>query len=232
LTEAEKNLFKQPQVAELVQGVNDGKLHGAILVEGKQNGVPVVSLQDLNEELEQLQKVARLDFKEGRYKDADIAYRKFLQYMPNNVEEICNLASVQLQLKDYDEAEKLLKKSLGIKKRNSRAYYLLGVVYFEQGQLDNALKHFDEGLEIDPKNVKALNCVGVISSKKGWVKRAEESFVKAVSIDPDYADAHFNLSILYTTGEKPNRKKAGKHYDRALELGLPRDARIESVLNS
>ncbi len=231
LTPAEKTLFKQPQVAEMIEGLQ-GELHGTILVEGNKDGVPVVSLQDLDEELMQLQKVARLDFQEGRYDGAVRAYQKFLSYKPENVEGICNLATVQMQLKKYDEAEELLKKSISLKKRNGRAYYLLGVVCFERGRMDDALKHFDEGLQIDPKNAKALNCVGVISSQKGWVKRAEESFVKAVSIDPDYADAHFNLSILYTTGKKPNRKKAGEHYNKALKLGLPRDAKIEEVLNS
>ena len=230
LTEEEKKLFKQPQVADLIQGLSDVKL--AILVEGNKDGPPVISLQDLDEELEQLQKVARLDFREGRYKDAERAYRKFLGYVPENVEGICNLATVQMQLKEYEKAEKLLKKSLTLKKQNGRAYYLLGVVHFEQGNMDDALKRFDEGLKIDPKNVKALNCVGVISSQKGWVKRAEESFTKAVSIDPAYADAHFNLSILYTTGKKPDRKKGKEHYHKAIDLGLPRDARIEEVLNS
>jgi len=232
LTTKEKSLFKKPQVADLIQGAGGVELHGAILVEGKKDGKPVVSLKDLNEELAQLQKVARLDFKEGRYKDAERAYRKYLGYLPENVDGICNLATVQMQLKEYDKAEKLLKKSLDIEKGNGRTFYLLGVVYYEQGKMDDALKRFGEGLEIDPKNVKALNCVGVISSQKGWVEKAEESFVKAVSIDPNYADAHFNLSILYTTGKKPDRKKAGKHYHKALELGLPRDAKIEEVLNS
>ena len=225
LSPEEKKLFKQPRVTEMIEGLG-------VLVEGNEDGERVVSLQDLDEELVQLQKVARLDFREGRYEGAARAYRKFLGYKPKNVEGICNLASVQMQLKDYDEAEKLLKQSLSIKKRNGRAYYLLGVVHFEQGNLDDALKNFDEGLEIDPKNAKAHNCVGVISNQKGWMKRAEEAFVKAVSIDPDYADAHFNLSILYTTGEKPNRKKGKEHYHKALNLGLPRDAKIEEVLGS
>ena len=231
LSPEEKKLFKQPKVAEMIDGLG-GELHGTILVEGNKDGKRVVSLKDLDEELLQLQKVARLDFREGRYEGAARAYQKLLGYRPENVEGICNLASVQMQLKEYDEAEKLLKKSLTLKKSNGRAYYLLGVVYFERGKMDDALKNFDEGLKIDPDNVKALNCVGVISSQKGWVKRAEESFVKAVTIDPDYADAHFNLSILYTTGKKPDRKKADKHYKRALNLGLPRDARVEEVLNS
>ncbi|MFK5924020.1 MAG: tetratricopeptide repeat protein [Verrucomicrobiota bacterium] len=240
LTEDEKQLFRQPQVADLVRGMgsNSGaSLQGAIIVEGGKKGgrseeQRAVSVQDLEEELEQLQKVGQFDFSHGRYKDAERAYSKFLSYAPKNVEGICNLATVKLQLKEYAAAEELLKKSLSLETGNGRTYYLLGVVYFEQGKLDDALKHFDEGLQINPKNAKALNCVGVISSKKGWVKRAEESFTKAVDIDPDYADAHFNLSILYTSGEKPNRKKADKHYKKALNLGLPRDAKIEEVLNS
>lgn len=233
LTEEEQKLFRQPQVAELVQGSGGAKLHGAILVEGKKtDGSPVVSLLDLNEHLEQLRKVARLDFSEGRYKDAERAYQRFLDYAPGSVEGICNLAAVQMQMRQYDEAEKLLRELLKENKGTGRSYYLLGVVHFEQGQFDEALKHFDEGLKIDPENAKALNCVGVISSKKGWAQRAEESFSKAVSIDPNYADAHFNLSIFYSTGKKPDLKKADKHYRKAVDLGLPRDAKIEEILSS
>lgn len=233
LTEEEQKLFRKPQVAELVQGSGGAKLHGAILVEGKKtDGSPVVSLQDLNEHLAQLQKVARLDFREGRYEDAERAYQRFLDYRPGSAVGICNLATVQMQMRQYDKAEKLLRDLLKENKGNGRSYYLLGVVHFEQGQFDEALKHFDEGLKIDPENAKALNCVGVISSKKGWAKRAEESFSKAVSIDPNYADAHFNLSIFYTTGKNPNLKKADKHYRKAVDLGLPRDAKIEEILSS
>ncbi|MCF6312334.1 MAG: tetratricopeptide repeat protein [Verrucomicrobiales bacterium] len=236
LTEEEKKLFKQPAVADLIQGMGNPRVDGAIIVEGgKKKGdeqSPELALQDLNEELEQLQKVGQFDFSQGRYKDAERAYRKFLSYRPKSVEGICNLATVQLQLKEYGEAEKLLKKSLTLKKADGRAYYLLGVVYFEQGKLDEALKRFDEGLQINPKNAKAHNCVGVISSQKGWVERAEKAFTEAITIAPDYADAHFNLSILYTTGKKPDRKKGEKHYRKAVELGLPRDAKIEEVLNS
>lgn len=236
LTEDEKKLFRQPQVAELIQGSGGVSLHGTILIEGSKKNdsreQQVVSLQDLTEELEQLQKVGQFDFMQGRYQGAARAYRKFLSYSPQNVEGICNLASVQMKLKEYDEAEKLLKKSLTLEKKNGRVYYLLGVVYFEQGKMDDALKRFDEGLQLDPKNAKALNCVGVISSQKGWVEKAEKSFTKAVAIDPDCADAHFNLSILYTMGKKPNIKKGEKHYRKAVQLGLPRDAKIEQVLNS
>ncbi len=77
---------------------------------------------------------------------------------------------------------------------------------------------------------KAHNCVGVISTRKGWVTRAERAFTNAVSIDPEYGDAHFNLAVLYATKEQPDANEAGKHYFRALHLGIPRDATIESFL--
>ena len=133
-------------------------------------------------------------------------------------------------MKRYDEAQEHLKKAIEIDGNSGAAHYLLGRTYFVQGRHDDALTSLETGLTHDPKNPKAHNCVGVIASQKGWVDRAEDSFNEAVKIDPDFGDAHFNLAVLFATRDDANALKTKEHYFKALHLGIPRDASIETFL--
>lgn len=190
----------------------------------------LVENQKLSVELAQLDKAARLDFKEGRHAEAESGFLEYLRYLPQNVPCLCNLGVLKIAMANYSEAEYYLEKAIAIESESGLAHYLLGRTYFLQDKLDEALATLETSITHDPQNPKAHNCVGVISSRKGWVARAERAFVNAVSIDPDYGDAHFNLAVLHASKEQPDPGEAGKHYFRALHLGVPRDATIESFL--
>lgn len=190
----------------------------------------LVENQKLSVELSQIDKAARLDFKEGRYSEAEAGFLEYLRYLPRSVPCLCNLGVLKISMKNYSEAEYYLEKALAIETNSGLANYLLGRTYFLQDKLDEALTKLEAGLTYDPQNAKAHNCVGVISTRKGWVDRAEKAFTSAVSIDPEYGDAHFNLAVLHATKNEPNPQESEKHYFRALHLGVPRDASIEGFL--
>lgn len=257
LSEEEKALFKAPQFEEIIAaagateapaadagadsapaaaGVDPAVMTATLIAPGNgpsPAGVSrdgVVEGQKLTVELAQIDKAARLDFKEGRYAEAESGFLEYLRYLPQNVPCLCNLGVLKIAMKNYSEAEYYLEKALAIEEKSGLANYLLGRAYFLQDKLDEALEKLETGLTYDPRNAKAHNCVGVISTRKGWVTRAERAFTNAVSIDPEYGDAHFNLAVLHATKEQPDATEAGKHYFRALHLGIPRDATIESFL--
>jgi Tfp pilus assembly protein PilF len=258
LSEEEKSLFKAPQFAEIIEAsAASVSMPGAVaeadpVVEtpAAETGAPVMSAtlvaagtapapggpdgvvqnQKLTVELSQIDKAARLDFKEGRFSEAEAGFLDYLRYLPRNVPCLCNLGVLKISMKNYSEAEYYLEKALAIDSTSGLANYLLGRTYFLQDKIDEALSKLETGLTYDPQNAKAHNCVGVISTRKGWVSRAERAFTNAVSIDPDYGDAHFNLAVLHATKDEPNPKEAEKHYFRALHLGVPRDASIEGFL--
>ena len=190
----------------------------------------VIEDQNITVELSQIDKGARLDFKEGRLSEAEAGFLEYLHYLPRNVPCLCNMGVLKISMKNYSEAEHYLEKALAIESKSGLANYLLGRAYFLQDKLDEALSRLETGLIYDPQNAKAHNCVGVISTRKGWVDRAERAFTSAVSINPDYGDAHFNLAVLFATKNEPNPQEAEKHYFRALHLGVPRDASIEGFL--
>jgi len=259
LSEEEKALFKAPQFEEIIaaagatqassasvstaaaaaaaaEGGGPAVMTATLIAPGNgpsPTGVSpdgVIEKQKLTVELAQIDKAARLDFKEGRYAEAEIGFLEYLRYLPQNVPCLCNLGVLKITMKNYSEAEYYLEKALAIDGKSGLANYLLGRAFFLQDKFDEALVKLETGLTYDPQNAKAHNCVGVISTRKGWVTRAERAFTNAVSIDPEYGDAHFNLAVLYATKDQPDAAEAGKHYFRALHLGIPRDATIESFL--
>ena len=235
LSEEEREMFKTPEMAELVESAGIERVDGVILVEGVESdgsGTGIVETQDLEEELIQIQKAARLDYSEGRYAESEEAYRKYLEFRPKSVVCLCNLALVKMATGDHEEAEDLLEKAVAIKSDYGLAYYLMGRNEFAQGNFDVALERLNESIHYDPENARAHNCVGVISSQKGFVNRAEGAFNEAVKIDPKFGDAHFNLAVLYATMDRPDPVKAESHYERAIDLGVPRDTSIEHYLQA
>lgn len=256
LSDEEKALFKAPQFQEIFEaagvdeepadsgtaptaapGEGGGAVMTATLVAPGKGPSPkgispdgVIEKQKLAIELAQIDKSARLDFKEGRHAEAEAGFLEYLRYLPQSVPCLCNLGVLKITMKNYSEAEYYLEKAIAIDGKSGLANYLLGRTYFLQDKLDEALSKLETGLTYDPQNAKAHNCVGVISTRKGWVARAERAFGNAVSIDPEYGDAHFNLAVLHASKENPDPQEAGKHYFRALHLGVPRDATIEGFL--
>lgn len=235
LSEEEREMFKTPEMVELVESAGIERVDGIILVEGVESdgsGTGIVETQNLDEELVQIQKAARLDYSEGRFEEAEKAYRKYLEFRPKSIVCLCNLALVKMATGEHEAADDLLEKVVAIQSDYGLAYYLMGRNEFAQGNYDEALDRLNESIHYDPENARAHNCVGVISSQKGFVNRAEGAFNEAVKIDPDFGDAHFNLAVLYATMDEPDPVKAESHYERALDLGIPRDTSIEHYLQA
>lgn len=248
LTDEEKKLFKAPQFQEIVEAAAaapatapentataaaDGEASMSATLIAPGNGPSadgVIREQKVTVELSQIDKSARLDFKEGRYSEAEAGFLEYLRYRPQSVSCLCNLGVLKIAMKNFSESEYYLNKALAIDSSSGLAHYLLGRTFFLQNKLDDALQSLEESLTYEPQNAKAHNCVGVISTRKGWVERAQRAFTNAVSIDPEFGDAHFNLAVLFATREQPDAKSAGKHYFRALHLGVPRDSTIEEFL--
>jgi Flp pilus assembly protein TadD len=256
LTEEEKALFRAPQFQELVEAAStdtprapakevqspdegaadanapETATMSATLVAPGSGPPPdaVIQNKKVSVELAQIDKAARLDFKEGRYAESEAGFLEYLRLRPRSVSCLCNLGVLKIAMKNFSEAEYFLERALALDEKSGLAHYLLGRAYFLQGKLDDALSKLETGLTFEPQNAKAHNCIGVISSQKGWLGRAENAFTSAVSIDPKFGDAHYNLAVLYATRDEPDSKAAEKHYFEALHLGVPRNASIEEFL--
>ena len=59
---------------------------------------------------------------------------------------------------------------------------------------------------------------------------AQKELEMATSLDPLYADAHFNLAVIYATAQPPAKDLAKRHYTRATSLGAQPDPSLEKLL--
>ena len=81
------------------------------------------------------------------------------------------------------------------------------------------LTELTKALAINPKSATAHNYLGITASQKGWQEAAEKEMLEAIANNPDYADAHFNLAVVYATAQPPAKELAKRHYTRATSLG-------------
>lgn len=113
---------------------------------------------------------------------------------------------------------------------SASAIFNLGTAYYQIGQTDAAIDMLQRGLTLEPSNVYAHNFLGLAHLRKGRIESAAKEFLKVISLDEGFADAHYNLAILYATEDPPATKSAASQYKRAMELGIAPDPHLERVL--
>ena len=87
-----------------------------------------------------------------------------------------------------------------------------------------------EALAIYPKDATAQNYLVITASLKGWQEAAQKELETATALDPTYADALFNLAVVFATQQPPNKENARKCYKRATELGAEPDSALEQMI--
>jgi tetratricopeptide (TPR) repeat protein len=112
------------------------------------------------------------------------------------------------------------------------ALFNLGAAYYQLDQTDEAIATLQRGLVIAPGNAYAHNFLGCALLRNGRISSAAKEFQKAIGIDEGYADAHYNLAILYATEDPPALNSAHAQYKRALELGMVPDPHLQKVLRA
>ncbi len=113
---------------------------------------------------------------------------------------------------------------------SASAIFNLGTAYYQVGQTDAAIDMLQRGLTLEPSNVYGHNFLGLAHLRKGRIESAAKEFLKVISLDEGFADAHYNLAILYATEDPPATKSAAIQYKRAMELGIAPDPHLERVL--
>jgi tetratricopeptide (TPR) repeat protein len=109
-------------------------------------------------------------------------------------------------------------------------YRDLGVACFQLGQTGPAIDALGRAVTLDPNNVYAHNYLGCALMKKGRVESAAKEFHRVIDLEEGFAEAHYNLAILYATEDPPALNAARTHYKRALDLGMVPDPHLAKVL--
>lgn len=181
-------------------------------------------------ELRPLAREARDHSDHGRYLEAERIYEKIVSKAPSNIYALSNLGVARFQAGHLKQAEETFKKVLAIAPTDAFAHCTLGIIYFRQAKYDDAITHLTQAVSADPKNAPAHNFLGITAAQKGWPQAAQKELDTALQIAPDYADAHYNMAVLLTTLQPPQKETAAKHYNKALELGMKPSKEFEAKL--
>ena len=173
---------------------------------------------------------AQSHFAAQQFDAAEADYLKILDRDQNNGIALANLATIELQQGKLDDAEKHITAALA--KTPDDAYNLstLGYLKFRQEKYDDALKALSRAEQIDPNNPEIENYLGVTLSHQGQRKAAETALRRAIQLSPNYAPAHNNLAVIYLSQTPPLAELARWHYQKALDVGQPRNPDLEKML--
>ncbi len=169
-------------------------------------------------------------FKNQKYDESAQKYQSIIEKYPESLYAWSNLGVVRFQQGKYEEALKALQQAVKLSPTDAFSYSNLGIVYYQLNQYENAIDALNSAKALDPNDAKTHNYLGCAESQKGWQEVAEKEFRKAIEIDDSFPDAHYNLAIVYAMQKPPALDLARRHYKRALELGLPKDPRLEKLL--
>ncbi len=197
---------------------------------GLQVGVAPEGAGELPPGTEELSRKGALASAAKDWRGAKLIYEEMILLAPNNPLALSNLGAVEFRLGNLRRAEELLKRATEIAPELAQNWMTLGLIYHHQGKNLLAISTLTRALHEDPEDPRIHNFLGVAIRERGWVVGSELELQKALLLDPTYADAHYNLSVMYL--DKKLYQLARLHYHQALDHGAQPDKRIESALES
>ena len=196
---------------------------------------PTSLIEDLNALSPQAREIADLGtklYKDKRFFDAVIIFRRALKVAPDNLFVIAHVAIAKIQVGKISDARVGLEKVLLKKPKDLLVLTNLAIVYSRLKDFDKVIATLNLILEIDPQNAVAHHDMGVVLGKTGKLKESEEYFLRSIALDPNYTNAHLTLASLYMDQKPPALDLARSNYEKAKALGAEPDLLLERRLTS
>jgi tetratricopeptide (TPR) repeat protein len=170
-----------------------------------------------------------------KFEAAETSFLKLLELSPDNVTALVNLGIVEFRLGRSDQAQQYLERAVGLmplKPESATAWMILGLIYNNQNNTEAATAALAQAAYLAPTSPQAHNYFAVVLSKRGWYSAAEDELQRAIQLAPDFAEAHFNLALVYMQLDPPSVELARRHYQRALDLGAAPDSDLQAKLDA
>ncbi len=196
---------------------------------------PTSLIEDLNALSPQAREIADLGtklYKDKRFFDAVIIFRRALKVAPDNLFVIAHVAIAKIQVGKISDARMGLEKVLLKKPKDLLVLTNLAIVYSRLKDFDKVIATLNLILEIDPQNAVAHHDMGVVLGKTGKLKESEEYILRSIALDPNYTKAHLTLASLYMDQKPPALDLARSNYEKAKTLGAEPDLLLERRLTS
>ena len=150
-------------------------------------------------------------FKEGKFDEAIIEYKKALEIEPRD--DILNKLGQAHQQKrlagkseeqpakiDTFKSKKTLDEMPGLEGEQDLSIeelYDRGISYYDKGMIDKAIEEFKEVLELDPDDIETHYHLGNAYADKEMFDEAISIYKKVIEKNPEFIDAYLSLSTLY-----------------------------------
>ena len=150
-------------------------------------------------------------FKEGKFDEAIIEYKKALEIEPRD--DILNKLGQAHQQKrlagkseeqpakiDTFKSKKTLDEMPGLEGEQDLSIeelYDRGISYYDKGMIDKAIEEFKEVLELDPDDIETHYNLGNAYADKEIFDEAISIYKKVIEKNPEFIDAYLSLSTLY-----------------------------------
>jgi len=199
--------------------------------ESTETAAPATSMgTEMTPEVLALIAEARSQFVRGNFAAAEKLYQQFVELQPNSTVALANLGVAQFRQGKLTAAQLALEKAIAADPEDAFSLTTLGAVMIEQNRIEDSIGYLERASAVAPDDPITLNYLGVASSQLGQFGKAEQSLRRAITVNPDYAEAHFNLAVIYATAKPPSIALAKRHYEKALELGAGPDTRLATML--
>ena len=153
---------------------------------------------------------------EGRYEEAEDAYRIAISLAPDFAHAHASLAVPLCAMGRYAEADTACRVAIQLDPSNAIGYNNLGYVFSEQGLHTDAEAAYREAIRVDPGDPAWHNNLGYTLRALERQTEAEHAYRQAISRNPGFALAYGNLGdILFETGR---HDEAAAAYREAIRL--------------
>lgn len=172
---------------------------------------------------------AYLDFKAGRWAEAEDRLNKVLALTPGHLSAL-NLAGQNYKkLGQYQKAEDSWRKAIALRPDYLRAYLSLGVLYYENGYFKSAEKVLTEAVAIYPRWSEIL-FLALTEVSLNKPQAAIELIKKHFGEQPVYRELKFALGWAYFNQDE--KEKANHYFNQVKDPTLSLDDFIKTFTGS
>lgn len=142
------------------------------------------------------------DQKQGKWQQADNAYKEIIIEEPENADVYYFLATSQMSQNKLEEALETINQALELEQQAPSFNQIKGSILARMGKNDEALIELEKAIKGNPNLYQSYIVIGHIYYTKGNRSEAEKYFKLAIKTDPRQPEGQVNLArILLDDGE-------------------------------
>lgn len=139
---------------------------------------------------------------DGKYDEAEIAFKKAIKAEPNNILNYIDLALICLNKDKFDEVEKQINAGLKIQPRNTDLMQILAASFIKQNNKPAAKRELEQILSVDDKNIPAYYMLSELAKDNSDNDAQKFYLLKILNVNPSNIVVRLQLAELLSAGGK------------------------------